>query len=279
MWRVDNISTITENGGTSRAATAILYNQTLKIRLSVHLLLPIHNPSCTNVIVSMHGFHRNSSHYRNIFMKYAEKSNICIIAPRFKHPKLLDKNSLIYGKMYEAKNFHDQLPKEIWTFKMVVDIFITLKEYLDIPAKKFDMFGHSAGGQFVQRFALFYDTTLVNRYVVANSGWYTLPDININFPHGVKNALDNKFLKKIFAKDLTIITGEKDIEYDRLNTKKATMLQGSTRHERAIYFYDFSKKISRKSHTQFNWKILTDPELTHSASRAAKIAWFKILKY
>jgi hypothetical protein len=51
----------------------------------------------------------------------------------------------------------------------------------------YDMYGHSAGAQFVHRYLQFYDSPKVKKAVAANAGWYTFPNEAINYPYGIKS--------------------------------------------------------------------------------------------
>ena len=60
-----------------------------------------------------------------------------------------------------------QLPDRIFEF---------IKAHSAIRAARYDMIGHSAGGQFIHRFLLFHDSPYVDRAVVGAPGWFTFPD-------------------------------------------------------------------------------------------------------
>ncbi|MFR4038510.1 MAG: hypothetical protein ACLTZT_12545 [Butyricimonas faecalis] len=42
--------------------------------------------------------------------------------------------------------------------------------------------------QFVHRFVTFKQNTHLNKAVAANSGWYTVPDVQVEYPYGLKNS-------------------------------------------------------------------------------------------
>jgi pimeloyl-ACP methyl ester carboxylesterase len=63
----------------------------------------------------------------------------------------------------------------------------TLRSELGLADEAFDLWGHSAGAQFAHRFALFRPAAPVRRIVAAGAGWYTTPDLELDFPYGLRH--------------------------------------------------------------------------------------------
>ncbi len=62
-----------------------------------------------------------------------------------------------------------------WIFGDLDRLFRDVKQYLRLDTEKYDVFGHSAGGQLLHRLSLFYPNHRADRLLAANSGWYTVP--------------------------------------------------------------------------------------------------------
>jgi len=76
---------------------------------------------------------------------------------------------------------------------------------------KYDLFGHSAGGQLVHRLVMFSPENKIDRAIAANSGWYTVLDRDTVFPYGIKEApIDKATLQQSLAKKLVVFLGEFD---------------------------------------------------------------------
>ena len=103
--------------------------------------------------------------------------------------------------------------------------------------------------------------------VAANAGWYTEPDLEIEFPYGMANTLegDTKFPQS-FSKKLIIILGEDDDNENHrsLRTTDEAMVQGLHRLARGQKFYRRSKEIARKLGLRFKWQLKVIPGVGHS---------------
>jgi pimeloyl-ACP methyl ester carboxylesterase len=251
---------------------AKLYNDQIGIRISAHLYLPNDVLKCKKILVSVHGKNRNSSHYRNIFIPHLTDRNILIIAPRFKAEKIRHKEALIYGNTHIEK-FPDLLqPKDLWTFTMIQGIIQAIADFTKIKYDSVDIFGHSAGAQFVQRLPFFYNIPKINNLIAANPGWYTFPDATKKFPYGVKGILGGEEMKKAFLSKMIFITGTEDTSRRYLRRKNLESSQGANRHERALVFYDFSQEVAKRHGYKINWQIDVVKGLRHSAKKSAAIA-------
>ena len=51
------------------------------------------------------------------------------------------------------------------------------------------LYGHSAGAQFVHRYLYFVPEARVAKVVAANAGWWTLPDLAVGFPYGLRGSV------------------------------------------------------------------------------------------
>ncbi|MCT4630492.1 MAG: hypothetical protein N4A42_11465, partial [Winogradskyella sp.] len=106
--------------------------------------------------------------------------------------------------------------------------------------KQYDIFGHSAGGQILHRFALLFPDSKANRILASNAGSYTLPDFKTNFPYGLKDLrIETSQLKESFQKNLVVFLGEEDNENETggLILRSPTLdKQGTHRFSRGNYF-------------------------------------------
>lgn len=68
---------------------------------------------------------------------------------------------------------------------MLVDkLFEYVRQFTGSMRKGYMIYGHSAGGQFVQRFMLFHDSPYVEKAIISSPGWYTFPDLAQTYPYG-----------------------------------------------------------------------------------------------
>src|SRR5690606_29301970 len=107
-------------------------------------------------------------------------------------------------------------PPEKTTFSLIDRIFEMTKNSLQLPMNQYNLYGHSAGAQFVHRFVAFYDSPYLKSAIAANAGWYTFPDENVTYPYGIKSIVNNlsTFKTNYFNKDLLILLGTADVVRD-----------------------------------------------------------------
>lgn len=170
------------------------------------------------------------------------------------------------------------LPKSQWTFGAISDIIDAIDNRFS-PKGNIVLFGHSAGAQFVHRYILLAPMDQrISQIIIANAGWYTMPDESISFPYGIKNiSLNDADLRADFSKPVIILLGEEDTHSDStvLRHNEEVDRQGTNRFERGISFYQEAKKKAEALHVPFVWQLVTVPGVGHDdvqmAANAAKI--------
>lgn len=224
------------------------------------------------VQIVMHGTGRNAADYLDFWKEKADKYKVAVFVPEFtKKDFPLEEYHL--GNIADANG--DFSPVEKRTYILIDRIFEFIKDNSGLEADKYNIFGHSAGGQFVHRFMLFHDSPYVNKGVSANSGWYTFPDESENFPYGIRDIPDSlkpdcsKFLKK----NLVILLGTADTLITRdVRTTEEANRQGRNRFMRGKTFYGYGMKMADSLKTEFNWKTDTVEGVSHEGDKMSKAA-------
>ena len=142
------------------------------------------------------------------------------------------------------------------TSALVDEIFKYFKEHAGAGASTYSVYGHSAGGQFVHRFMLFYDSPFVDKAVVGSPGWYTFPDAEQDFPYGVKNIpyINDEAIKRYLSKDITIQLGMADtIRESYLRKTPEAEAQGHNRLERGRAFFAYAQRMALQNNWPFHW--------------------------
>lgn len=232
------------------------------------------------IVFVMHGGGRNAKDYLNAWVDLANKNNFLVIAPEFEN-KLAKYTTNDYqdGNLYTF--FGTRNPKSEWAFTVIENIFDHLKSVNTITNKQYDIFGHSAGGQFVHRMVMLMPESRIGTAVAANSGLYTFIDSSVKYPYGMKNiALENDNVRSAFEKQFVLLTGELD-NNPNLGTFTATdlaMKQGNNRLERGAYFFEHAKEHAINNDLQFNWKIDTVKNVGHDYKKMSESAILWIAK-
>ncbi|MEP3207724.1 MAG: hypothetical protein ABJN95_00955 [Maribacter sp.] len=263
----------------------------------VYYYKPKNFDSNSKVLVVIPGAGRNANTYRDAWVAEADKKGILILSPKYAEEDYAFEDyhlcglirELNLGKSLEfvensnmVKIDEDQLTftlntkEEEWIFEDFDRIFDLAIEAIGSNQKEYDIFGHSAGGQILHRYALFGKSAKVNNILAANSGFYTLPNFEFALPFGLKNTLlEEQNLQDAFDKKLIILVGELDNQAETRGTllrSSTADKQGLHRLARAQYFYDQAKSVARSKQFSFNWKIAIIPQVGHDHRKMAVAA-------
>jgi len=259
-----------------------LESENFKENIEVYYYMPPQFNEETSVIIIIPGAGRNASDYRDSWVKSADKYNLLVLSPSYpeesydfaayhlggvveglelKNPEIekVDGRISKYRMNDEDIKFSFVKNKSDWIFDDFDFIFSSVKPIIGKEQTNYDLFGHSAGGQILHRFAIFKPNSKANRIVAANSGFYTLPDASVRFPFGTdETSVPQKNINRSFANKLVILLGE----FDDKTEKRGTMLhtpnadaQGLGRFERGKYFYSHSQKLAKSANTPFHWQL------------------------
>ena len=243
------------------------------------------------------GSGRNGDDYRDSWIEASEKHSVLILSPSYSEKDysyadyhlggLIQEFDMRKGVTFKKHSNQVHMDEDIvkfipntnsnqWIYNDFDRIFLIAKRTVKSKQQKYDMFGHSAGGQILHRFALIYPNSKANRILASNAGSYTLPDTNTVIPFGVKNiGLNDKSLKKSFKKHLILFLGELDNANEkggRLLRSKTTDKQGTHRLARGTYFYKKSLETAALLKTKFNWELKIITGIGHNQRKMAKAA-------
>jgi pimeloyl-ACP methyl ester carboxylesterase len=156
-------------------------------------------------------------------------------------------------------------------------MFDFAKKEFKLNPKQYDIFGHSAGGQFVHRFMLFMPNARVRTAIAANPGFYTLPNLNEKFPYGLKNSphpMTEKDVLNWTRRKVILMRGTADVlRTENLRQSPEADAQGQNRFERALFMFNKIKAFNPKS----PWQIFEVPNVAHDQKGMA-LAAQKVLK-
>ncbi|WP_034059637.1 hypothetical protein [Lacinutrix jangbogonensis] len=267
------------------------------IDLTVYYHKPKKFNHSTKVLVVIPGSGRNGDSYRDSWIKASEKHNVLILSPSYPEKNynyggyhlgnmitVLDiskgfsykKNTNQVWMDEDVAEFNLNTDPSVWIYSDFDRLFSIAKKSLKLKAKKYDMFGHSAGGQILHRFTIFYPESKANRILASNAGSYTPTEYQTNFPFGIKNTMTKKKnLKKSFRKNLTIFLGELDNADEnggKMLRSETVDLQGTHRLARGTYFYNKGLKTARSMNTKYNWELKIIPGVGHNQRKMAEAA-------
>lgn len=222
------------------------------------------------ILFVMHGVKRNASQYRDYWELLADSHNLLIVAPEFtaKHwPR---------AAAYNLGDMAAQEDREKWAYSAVEHLFDEVRD----GHNGYAIFGHSAGGQFVQRMALFRPDNRASVMIAANPGWYAMPEWRKDkasqpFPYSlVESPAGEAELKRALQRRFVLLLGEKDSDPDdeNLNQSEGAKKQGATRVERGENFFKAATAAAGELGVKFAWELNEVPDTAHDGAAMSRIA-------
>ena len=224
----------------------------------------------------MHGGGRNADDYLNAWIELADENNLLIVAPEFEN-KFSNYTTNDYQEGNLFTFFGTKNPKSEWAYTVVENIFDHIKSINNITNEHYDIFGHSAGAQFVHRMVMVMPESRIGTAIAANAGFYTMPNEKLDFPYGIQNTgID---LQQAYTKNLVVLLGELDNDpsLGTLRTTDLAMQQGPHRLERGTTFFNAHQKVKNNNTWTFNWAIDTVKNVGHDYKKMSvnAIKWLK----
>ena len=223
------------------------------------------------VLFVMHGMGRNAEDYLDAWTELAEQKGIMLVAPEF-----ASKFYRVITNDYQEGNLKSYFgwrnPESEWAFTVVENVFDHVNNVNGLMLDGYHIFGHSAGGQFVQRMVAMKPDSRIKKAIAANAGTYSFMQDTVPYPYGLGTVNTN--LQGAFAKHLVVLLGELDnnAQQGRLDQTKTAMEQGANRLERGSNFFQTSKTVASNNDLDFNWQILVVPDVGHEYKRMSEAA-------
>jgi len=231
------------------------------IDIEVFYHVPAAYTASSKVVFALHGGSRDAEGVRNNMIQKSIEYNFVLIAPKFSSQNFSLGDGYNLGNVYEdgdnpsTSTLNDE---EEWSFSIIEPLFDSVVSSLSLIEEKYNLFGFSAGAQFVHRFIQFKPNARFNKVVAGAAGWYTVPDNNIPFPYGLDNSiLTNTNLSNLLSKDLYIQVGALDNDPNSVGLRhnEYADAQGLNRVTRAVHFFESGQNIAESNNYSLNWSL------------------------
>jgi pimeloyl-ACP methyl ester carboxylesterase len=229
--------------------------------------------SVSPLVFVMHGAKRDAQRYRDEWAAYAEHEGFLLIVPEFSHKYYPGKREYNEGNLFDK--MENPIPENDRAFTVIERLFDFVKEATQSRIPSYDIYGHSAGGQFVQRMVLFKTDARIRTAIAANPGLYAMASYSEIYPYGIRNSgVTPEDLRTAFNRKFILLLGEKDVMAEDLNLARSpdALAQGSSSFERGINFYASAKNQASRLGMTFNWKLTTVPGAAHHDVQLAQAA-------
>jgi len=253
------------------------------IRVFYHVPEEAHE--ATPLVMVFHGGNRDAQESRDELIAQANREKVILIVPEFSN------NHFPGGDAYNLGNVFDDgdnpsaaglNPEAEWTFSYIEPLFDYCKTLTLSEKNQYHALGFSAGAQFLHRFLLFKPNARVQQAVAAAAGWYTIPDTQVVFPYGVKQApVSPTDLDAFMARNLVVLVGDRDNDPNAASLRRNAQAdqQGDNRYDRGIYFVKQGRAIAGASQQPFAWKFQSLPGVGHDFEALGAYALANLFDY
>ncbi|WP_424930253.1 alpha/beta fold hydrolase [Amaricoccus tamworthensis] len=251
--------------------------------LTVHYVRPGSFTSTSPILLVIPGAGRNSDDYRDAWIDAACASGTLVAALGYSEEThdfaANNMGGTISNLQFDNPNFSrvsdaattitlndadirfDMVTnREEWMFDDFDRVFARLVQMTGSGQDTYDIFGHSAGGQILHRFAVFAPHSKARVIIAANSGFYTFPDLSRALPTGMEGTgLTETDLSQAFGKRLVLMLGALDND-DRaggtlLHTPYIDQSQGLGRFDRGLRFFGHAREEAERIGAEFHWRL------------------------
>jgi hypothetical protein len=241
-------------------------------RITVWYYRPANVALDAPVVFVMHGTSRTAKNYRKYWIPESERHGFILLVPEFSREQFP-------GGSYSSGNVTGRdatnYPESQWTYTAIEDIFDAVRGANGFTAPTYDIYGHSAGGQFVHRLVFFKPGARYRVAVAANSGWYLMPDFGAVYPYGLSGSgIGKSQLAHALGRRVVVLLGgdDSDPDHPQLRRTPEAMRQGANRLERGHAFFERAKRAAAEMQIPFNWSIAMAPGVAHSNAQMAPYA-------
>lgn len=216
-----------------------------------------------SLLVVFHGMHADADNYRDRARPLAEKLGAVVVAPKFGPPRF---TVPLYQGGGVAPNGVFVPPGER-TVDLIAPLVAWAQRACGQPGLRYDLIGHSAGGQFLSRVAAFAPAAGV-RYVIANPSTWVLPSTEDAVPYGFSGSPDGEPALRIYlALPITVLLGAEDTGTDNLSSAPEAVAQGVNRLGRGRNAFAKAQAASKALGGAFRWKLAEVPGVGHDSAR------------
>ena len=227
----------------------------------------------TPILMVVPGASRDAQRFHASWLDLAKKKNFIVLTIGARKRYFPDEYSYNAGRVISSEGY--AMSKNQWLFSALEPLFNDFVSNYKLTSKKFYLFGHSAGGGIVHRFLLFKPHAPVIKAVAANPAFVTVPDLDIQYPFGLKNApIEKEAMKAWFKKRLAIVLGEEDLgpRTKPLSNGAMANVQGANCYERGNLLFSSAKQESKKQKVDLMWSLITVPGVGHDNFKIAPVA-------
>ncbi len=225
------------------------------------------------VVAVMHGLRRNADTYRDAWAPQAERHGFLVVCPEFAEAAFPGVRWYNFGNAVDEAG--QAQPAAASSFAALDRAVDAARAACGATRPAYALYGHSAGAQFVHRALLLTGLPRAGRIVIANSGWYSMPRLDLAFPYGLGGtAATEAGLREALARPVTLLLGEADTDPNHRSLRRTpeANAQGPHRFARGQAFFAAAREAAERLGGGFAWQVRTVPGVGHSDPEMAVAA-------
>jgi len=235
---------------------------------------PARTSAKSRILFLMHGSSRTGEEARDIGAAFAEDHDFVLLVPEFRE-KDYPRDRYAFGNMSDAAGRLQ--PERKWGFIVVERLFDHVRETLGLKETTYDIVGHSAGGQFVQRLVLFLPSARFRRAVASSPGRYAFPILRQSFPYGLGGSgIDAERLTTAFRRDFVLLLGDRDTT--DTEREPEAMRQGANRFARGLRFFAAATEEARALNSALAWRLRIVKGADHTPAPMVRAALAEVVE-
>jgi len=212
------------------------------------------------IVFVLHGDSRTGQMARDSVARRLQSQPFIIVAPHFRETEY-PREVYDLGGTVDSNGVLQ--PRADWALLLIEHLFDELRNRWSLTSNTYDIIGHSAGGQFVQRLVLFVPEARFRRAVASGPGTLALPDEKISAPYGLGGVpMGSGGPATSLSRDFVLVVGERDI----VETARpaAVLALGANRVSRAFRFFAAAHEAAVRSGIPLVWRLRVVPNLDHA---------------
>ncbi len=220
----------------------------------------------SRVLVALHGLDRVAAEFRDEFIAAADRLGKIVIVPEFDNDAFPGVFAYNYGNVVTAPPNSQPNAREEWNFELIDRLFLSVKNDARIQSQKFDLYGNSAGSQYVLRYVALTEAPMLEKPISSNSGVYMLPDLTVNYPNGMGGVgMSDADLQRYLSRPLHILLGDADIDATAADLPRTpeALAQGPHRLARGLWHFEHCKSLAKTLGIELAWTVEIVPGAHH----------------
>jgi len=227
----------------------------------------------TPILIVVPGAKRNADFYRDAWHDLALAGGFIVLAVEGKETDFPSEYAYNAGGVITPQG--KPVPEEEWTYSAIELLFDDFKQQFGSKRKKYSLYGHSAGGQFVHTYLLFKPEARVERAVAANPAFCMMLNSDQPYPFGRTGApLPPGAVKKWLQSPTVLLLGELDTNprTRTLSDGVRARAQGPHVFALGLRFYHGALVAAKENEVPLAWKLEVVQNVGHSNSHVASHA-------